>query len=266
MNARLSKPTTVDTHFHLFDAGHAVPGARYTPGYDAQYAAWNALAAADGIARGVLVQTSFLGTDNSRLVQELRAHPEQLRGVAVVAPDVGADELAELHRNGVRGVRLNLAGRLSDLDAWRGAQATWDVLLRLGWHVELHTDIGALPVVLAQMPSALPLVVDHMGKPDAVRAGDATVQALRARASQGRVWIKLSGPYRLGGRDARALAQLWLGELGESRLLWGSDWPFTNHERDADYAALRRALDGWIDEPARMRILAHNPQALYWAD
>ena len=60
-----------------------------------------------GIQRGVLVQVSVHGTDNSYMVETLRRHPGRLRGVAVVGPDVSDQELADLHSAGVRGLRIN---------------------------------------------------------------------------------------------------------------------------------------------------------------
>ena len=259
-----SKPLT-DCHFHVFQAGVAVPGARYVPAYAATLQAWQDAASACGVVRGVLVQPSFLGTDNGLLVAQLQARPDALRGVAVVAPTASAGALHALHRAGVRGIRLNLAGRAADLAPWRRASAIWDALLELGWHVELHTDQGALPVTLASLPAALPLVVDHMGKPAAVRAADASIHALVQRSRQAQVYVKLSGAYRLNGLDPGALARLWLDAIGPARLLWGSDWPCTNHEQEADYPALLSALHAWVGSVAAERVLTDNAQALYWA-
>jgi len=260
----LSK-TTVDAHFHVFAAHQAQPGARYTPAYAAPLSAWQMAAQPLGVQRGVLVQTSFMGTDNRLLLATLAQHPDSLRGIAVVAPTADLPTLAPLHAAGVRGIRLNLAGVAHDMAAWSAATPLWDALQALGWHLELHTDTGRLPEVLAQLPAALPLVIDHMGKPETVSAGDATVQALAARARQTPVHVKLSGAYRLGALDASALARLWLGELGPQRLLWGSDWPCTNHEAQANYPALRRALDAWLgDAAAANAALVDNPQRLYW--
>ncbi len=76
--------------------------------------------------------------------------------------------------------------------------------------------------------------------------------------------VKLSGAYRLGGRDPGALARLWLGELGLHSLLWGSDWPCTNHESQADYPALLDALYDWVGDQAAPAILVDNPTRLYW--
>jgi predicted TIM-barrel fold metal-dependent hydrolase len=58
---------------------------------------------------------------------------------------------------------------------------------------------------------------------------------------------------------------LWLGELGLDRLLWGSDWPCTNHEAHADYPALHHALDDWLlDRAAVEAARVDNPNRLYW--
>jgi predicted TIM-barrel fold metal-dependent hydrolase len=263
MNTAVSK-TFVDSHFHVFKAAVAQPGARYVPHYDAPMQAWQAQAQTLGVQRGVLVQPSFLGTDNSHLLRELIQNPQTLRGVVVLRPDTPIVELERLNALGVRGIRLNLAGVSHQMESWQQASTFWDALLALGWHLELHTDIGALPGVLAQLPSMLPLVLDHMGKPDALCLSDPSIKAVLERAAHCTVYIKLSGPYRLGGRDACALARLWQSELGDHRLLWGSDWPFTNHEHEAHYPTLFPALRAWVGEEALQAVLVGNPNAVYW--
>jgi predicted TIM-barrel fold metal-dependent hydrolase len=270
----------VDTHFHVFDAGQSVPGARYTPAYAAPLQAWQAGAQPLGITHGVLVQTSFLGTDNRRLLAELALHPHTLRGVAVLNPSADAAHLDALHAQGVRGIRLNLAGQGPNaIRPWLAATALWDALLRLGWHVELHTDSGALPGVLQALPQALPLVIDHFGKPVQATLTDPTVLALQHRArlataagtASGRpgLHVKLSAAYRLGAAvSPSAIAALWLGELGPEALLWGSDWPCTNHEPLAHYATLYQALADWLgDAPGVVRAArVRNPMRLYFED
>ncbi len=257
--------TAVDTHFHVFEAHQAQPGARYTPAYASPLSAWQSAAAQLGVQRGVLVQTSFMGTNNTLLVHTLAQHPDTLRGIAVVEPTADIQTLAPLHALGVRGIRLNLAGVSHDMKEWSSAHALWDALTALGWHLELHTDTGRLPEVLSSLPADLPMVIDHMGKPRTLSIGDLTVRALTARIKQAQVHVKLSGAYRLGGIDSGALARMWLGELGSDRLLWGSDWPCTNHEEQADYPELRHALDNWLQNTmAAKAALVDNPARLYW--
>ena len=275
MPADKSKPNTpqIDTHFHVFFAGKAVPGARYVPGYDASRSAWQAAAAPCGVTRGVLVQTSFMGTDNRLLLAQLAAQPDHLRGVAVVSPDATRATLQPMHDLGVRGIRLNLAGASHDMTAWASATLLWDAMLARGWHLELHTDGGALPAVLACLPEALPVVVDHFGKPQQATLHDATFSALIRRSRKATtthgvplVHVKLSAAYRLGGLNPATLAHLWLNELGPAALVWGSDWPCTNHEAFASYSSLHGALHDWLgDQPQALHaILSDNPARLYW--
>ena len=261
-----SKAPLVDSHFHLFSAGVALQGARYVPAYDAEFPAWWGIANSVGVGRGVLVQPSFLGTDNSRLCAELKQHAGVLRGIAVIDPAATTEQLADLASCGVRGIRLNLAGGSHELNEWSDRPAIWDEICRLGWHVELHTDVGGLPHVLSQLPATLPVVVDHMAKPAATSAADETIALLKARARTSAVHVKLSGAYRLQGRDAGAVARMLLGELGPQSLLWGSDWPCTNHEELADYPSLLAPLYDWVGESAATMALTSNPAALYWLE
>jgi predicted TIM-barrel fold metal-dependent hydrolase len=263
MNLTASK-NWVDTHFHVFHAGQAVSGARYVPQYSALLAEWVALAHSVGVTRGVCVQTSFLGEDNRLLLSALSANPDTLRGVAVFAPDTPASELMSMHAAGVRGLRLNLAGVSHNIPEWSRAEAVWQTMHQLGWHLEVHTDQGALPNVLAQLPADMPLVVDHMAKPHEAQSKDASVAALVARARHAPTYIKLSGAYRLGGVDAASLAHIWLHELGPQALLWGSDWPCTNHEQLAHYPSLLGQLENWVGADNLDTVLSHNPQRLYW--
>ena len=284
MNSELSKPAKseeppksalmpprVDTHFHVFRAGESRPSARsvprYVPRYDAPLTAWQAAAQALDVTYGVLIQTSFMGNDNRLLVDTLLKGPDALRGVAVVAPEARPDELATLHEAGVRGIRLNFAGQSHDMDLWAAATPLWDAVLHLGWHVELHTDAGQLPGVVKALPQSLPLVLDHFGRPQRASRHDDTARTASARR-QAPVMVKLSAAYRLLPDLApNELAELWLGELGPDALLWGSDWPCTNHESQADYPQLFDGLRQWLgqDETLLAAVLSANPMRLYWA-
>jgi predicted TIM-barrel fold metal-dependent hydrolase len=260
----------IDTHFHVFEAQTAVAQARYVPPYAALLTQWLAAAHTVGVSHGVVVQPSFLGTHNSQLLKALQAQPDALRGVAVISPQASLPQLQDLHAAGVRGLRLNLAGTAHDMREWAAASPLWDAVLSLAWHVELHTDAGGLPAVIRALPDSLPLVIDHMTKPERAALADATVSALikRARKSErsAAVHVKLSGAYRLGAVKPEHLAPIWLHELGASALLWGSDWPCTKHEHLADYAALFQALPQWLGDEHLSAVLGQNPWRLYWAD
>ncbi|SOZ29998.1 putative hydrolase, Amidohydrolase 2 motif [Cupriavidus taiwanensis] len=262
----------VDTHFHVFDHGGATPSARYRPAYAAGLDDWRATLGGQGDLYGVVVQTSFLGTDNSALLAALRARPERLRGVAVVDPSVTDMQLETLQLAGVRGIRLNLYG---DPDWQRIASAPWRALFRridaLGWHVELHTHNGDGGMVLARLDAALgdagtPVVLDHFGRPGTAGLADAVFEVATAVRACRPVWVKLSAPYRLPApHDWPALARAWREIVGAERLLWGSDWPWTNHEAPVrldecrTLAAWQARDDAALSEALRWR----NAAALY---
>jgi len=259
----------VDSHAHVFVRGLPLaPQRRHAPDYDAPLADYLALLDANGVSHAVLVQPSFLGTDNRFLLDAIGQAPRRLRGVAVVDPDIDEDALNALAQGGVCGIRLNLIGLpIPDL-----AQGAWPRLFErvraLDWHVELHR--GARDLELAGQPvldAGCKLVVDHFGRP-----GDRTDPALSGwllrAANGGRIWVKLSAAYRNWpdpqGPQARAAAQTLLHTFGPDRLLWGSDWPHTQHRDRIEYGATHAALSAWVpDDDARRRILVDTPARLF---
>lgn len=253
----------VDCHFHVFRAGvSAGPNLRYVPAYDATLAQWQRQAAQHGISRGVIVQTSFLGTDNSDLLTALASSPSRLRGVAALDPSAPATLIAELDAQGVRGIRFNLAGRTDRPDD--AHRRLIERIAETGWHVELHTDPGGLAPVLTSMPAEVPVVVDHFGRP----ADDddlTTWHAIEREAA--RLYVKLSAPYRLQSQDPAPLARRWRDLIGPDRLLWGSDWPCTNHESQAVTAHRWTMLHDWLgDADVVRRVMVDNPERFYRFD
>jgi len=244
----------------------AVAAARYRPSYAARLAAWRALWRPAGITHGVLVQPSFFGTNNTEMLSTIASDRTRLRGVAVVDPEVSDGMLSRLDAGGVRAIRLNLRG-VEDLARFHapGWRALFARVHALGWHVETFLDPGALAhLAPAFAGTAVALVLDHFGSPpqDPHRL-DEFFGAARALADERVVWCKLAAPYRLGGLDAQALAARWLDTLGPGRLVWGSDWPWTQHERGRDYLRLRGSLDRWAGAANAPAILWDNAARLY---
>ena len=257
----------VDSHAHVFSAtAPAVAGARYRPSYAARLAAWRALWRPAGITHGVLVQPSFFGTNNSEMLATIASDNTRLRGVAVLDPSVTEGMLARLDAGGVRAIRLNLRG-VEDLAQY--ASTRWDTLFArlhaLGWHLEVFLDPGALPrLAPALARTGIRLVLDHFGVPGETPAAvEATFAAAKALAEEREVWCKFSAPYRLGHADSQPIAARWLHLIGVDRVVWGSDWPWTQHERGKDYQRLRRALDRWVGAAAAPKVLWDNAARLY---
>ncbi|WP_419670619.1 amidohydrolase family protein [Bordetella petrii] len=259
-----------DTHAHVIGDGVRHPyvaNRSYTPP-PAPEKKYLAMLAACGMARGVLVQVSVHGTDNRYMLDVLRRHPGQLRGVAVVNPDVPDRELAAMHAAGVRGVRFNvLFGGGVGVDA---VDRLAPRLAELGWHAQFLMDVRRLPELaprLARLP--VPCVFDHMGHmPVAEGMQHPGFQALLRGVRDHGWWAKLSGAYRISEQfdhydDVTPWAQALI-EAAPDRMVWGSDWPHVAIPRMPDTGVLRNLLPKWAPDPAqRRRILVDNPQALY---
>ena len=266
-----SSVDAVDMHAHVFVRGLPLAAERrYTPEADAPLAAYAAHLRGHGLSHALLVQPSFLGTDNRYLLEALRRFPQRLRGVAAVEPSISPQTLAQLECDGIVGIRLNLVGApLPDLrtNPWRTLCAA---VSARGWHIELHcrgSDLPALAGPLVDMGCTV--VVDHFGRPDPMHGvDDAGFVYLLSLASTGRVWVKLSAAYRNvragSGRDsAQAFAQGLIDAFGARRLVWGSDWPHTQHDGVTDFAATRAALDRWVpDASSRAIVLRDSPAEL----
>ncbi|WP_425551602.1 amidohydrolase family protein [Achromobacter dolens] len=262
----------VDSHAHVFLQGLALADTRrHTPDYDAPLAQYLGLLDAHGLAHGVLVQPSFLGTDNSHLLEALRAAPARLRGVAVVDTAIDEAALRALAAAGVVGIRLNLIGlAVPDLrtQPWQSLLARVNAL---GWHVEIHLQAARLADIMpALLQAGCRVVVDHFGRPDpALGVADPGFGYLLRQADSGRVWVKLSAPYRNWTGEAcasagREAARQLLDAYTPARLMWGSDWPHTEHRHLASYPASMRWLDDWIDDPTQRRaVLAETPLRLF---
>ena len=131
-----------DAHCHVFGPAEIFPYApdrSYTPP-DAPFERLVALHDFLGASRGVIVQASCHGTDNTAMLDAIARGNGRYRGVAIVDGDVTDEQLADLDARGVRGVRFNFVAHLGgapDLDVF---DRVLERIERLGWHVVLHLD------------------------------------------------------------------------------------------------------------------------------
>jgi predicted TIM-barrel fold metal-dependent hydrolase len=267
-----------DTHAHVFGPAAQFPYAAdrsYTPP-DAPLAMYLAMLDTVGFARGVLVQGSAHGRDNSAMLDALERHPDRLRGVAVADADVALAELRRWASLGVRGLRFNHFFRGGALH-YRGgvpldaARTLAPLMAELGWHLQLWIDVKDLPETIPTLRAlGLPVVIDHMGRTDA-GAGTATpgFQSLLRLVGEGGCWVKLSGAHRLSRKapdypDARPFHEA-LVRANPERLVWGGDWPQPRMEGEMpDVGHLLDLFQAWTpDEATRTRILVTNPARLY---
>jgi predicted TIM-barrel fold metal-dependent hydrolase len=271
-------PGACDTHAHVFGPGDRFPYARdrsYTPP-DAPLEKYLGMLDAIGFARGVLVQGSAHGRDNSAMLDALGRRPDRLRGVAVADAGISAAVLREWNALGVRGLRFNHFFRDGQLH-YRGgvplsaAETLAPVMKELGWHLQLWIDVKDLPPTIPVLKSLrLPVVIDHMGRTDA-RAGTGTegFQSLLRAVGEGWCWAKLSGAHRISQTapdypDARPFHEA-LVKANPQALVWGGDWPHPRVEGEMpDAGHLLELFQMWTPDPAtQARILVTNPAKLY---
>lgn len=267
-----SAVTAIDTHAHVFERGLPLAAQRrYVPGYDAPLAAYLAQLDGCGVSHGVLVQPSFLGTDCSYLLDALRREPERLRGVAVIEPDCRFDTLAAMAEAGVVGVRLNLIGLRDSPLSSHIAPDTLAHIRELGWHVEVHAEAARIEGIVAPLlERGVEVVVDHFGRPQPeVGVRDPGFRRLLDITRGGRVWVKVSAAYRnsVGDSDeafAREALLLLKEAATPERLMWGSDWPHTQFEASANFAAtFGIAQRLFSDEAERRAVLCTTAAHFY---
>lgn len=263
---------TVDTHAHTFSAsGSVVAGARYQPAADALASTFISHLARHGFDYGVLIQPSFLGYDNSYMLDSIRQYPGRLKGVAVLPLDVQTSSIEELEQGGIVGARLNLFGKpLPDLQS-----SAWQHFLYLlgqrNWQVELHCPPDYLAQLLPQLHEYPgPVVIDHFGRVDPAKGTtDPDYTTVLDQLNPNHHWVKLSGFYRLGQNEsgknhARQALQMLLDKGMENRLVWGSDWPHTQHDAHMSYEqAVAFGHELLPDGELREKVLSHNPLQLF---
>lgn len=256
-----------DTHAHVFSrALQLAERRRYSVDYDATPDAYLGMLVDNAMARGVLVQPSFLGFDNAYLLAALALRPQALRGIVALDKETPPSEMARLARGGVAGIRLNLIGRSDPALTKPEWRRHLEAIAALGWQIEVQCEAGRLPHLLPPLlETGAPVVVDHFGRPDPVLGlDDPGFHHLLHSADRGGVYVKLSGAYRIGEALADNAAPLLLAAFGPERLLWGSDWPHTQFEHVASSLHARAALDRWVpDAQARTRILIDTPARLF---
>lgn len=274
-------PGAVDAHCHVFGPMAQFPfsaKAKYLPedaGPDMLFALRDHL----GFARNVIVQASCHGTDNAATLDAIAKSNGLARGVAVVDPAISEAGLHALHEGGIRGIRFNFLKRLVD-DAPKDRFLEVARRLPAGWHVVIYFEADILEELRPFMDAIpVPLVVDHMGRPDVRQGPDgADMRAFRRLLdSRDDIWFKATCPDRLdaikeGGAgdpwDAFAAAVAPLVADYPDRCLWGTDWPHPNMDTEIPDDGHLVDMIPRIAPTAELqhKLLVANPMRLYWAD
>jgi predicted TIM-barrel fold metal-dependent hydrolase len=238
-----------------------------------------------GLDRVVVVQASTYGTDNTIVLDSIRELGPGARGVAVIDDKTTDASLDEMHRGGVRGIRLSLgnlgatdlaaakqrltaaAGRMKSRKGWSvlisGSPATWDAL---------RVDLAAFPV---------PIVIDHFGEPRvADGVGQPGFTAVLNLVKSGKAYVKLSNADTLTQKgdmsDVTPYAKALIA-ANPQRAVFGTAWPHPSAgavpgRKSTDLAVHRQTDDGQVmnmlavwapDTAMRKMILVDNAARLY---
>ena len=199
--------------------------------------------------------------------------------MAVVDPDISDEELAALHEGGIRGIRFNFLKRLVD-NAPKDKFLEVASRLPKGWHVVIYFEADILEELRPFLDAIpVPLVVDHMGRPDVTQGPDGPdMKAFRRLARIRATTSGSSRPARTGsmhpeggrrsvGRFRRMRSRRWWRTIPiaasgapTGRIpTWQDAIPDDGHLVDM----IPRIAP---TEELQHKLLVENPNRLYWAD
>jgi 2-pyrone-4,6-dicarboxylate lactonase len=281
-------PGAINTHCHVNSNGMTPFPWSDDRKYDPAFAPWRRLLELDaylGFSGEVIVAATCHGTDNSYLLNALKKSNGRALGVAFVDRNVRDEELIELDKAGVRGVRYSYVKRLTNpsppedmVHMGKRLEALRDRgRLENDWHIDLYCEAADLRDLESHIKAIpLPVVFDHMAVPVIKNGvGDAEFQRfLQLFRVKQDCYAKLTCPERLIGSNkpadwskvlpfARALAEEF-----PDRVITGTDWPHPNMK------AGQMPNDGalvncWIreiaggDNDTLERLLVKNPRRLF---
>jgi 2-pyrone-4,6-dicarboxylate lactonase len=269
-------PGAVDAHCHVFGPQAEFPfssRAKYLPA-DATPEMLFALRDHLGFAKNVIVQASCHGSDNRATLNAIAKSNGKARGVAVVDPAISEDKLHALHEGGMRGIRFNFLKRLVD-------HAPKDKFLEVsrrlpkGWHVVIYFEADILEELRGFIDAIpVPVVVDHMGRPNVTQGPDGPDLRAFRRLLESRpdIHFKPTCPDRLDPTgdpwNAFAEAVRPLVEDYPDRCIWGTDWPHPNQQKILPDDGHIVDMIPRIAPTAELqhKLLVANPERLYWAD
>jgi predicted TIM-barrel fold metal-dependent hydrolase len=255
----------IDTHIHLYDPTRA-QGVPWPPKNDALLykpylsADFGALAHASQVASAIVIEASPWLEDN-QWVLDLVAHDPLIAAFIGHLNPGEPDFAAHLRRFSAnplfRGIRLEARALAQGL-----GRQNWEDDLRRVADANLTVDLlgsGAmLPDVikLAGLAPNLRLVIDHLPFPEWDSDIETAKKALIGFAEMPNVYAKVSAVVR--AKDGKPIEDAGaykprldlLGEIfGADRVLYGSNWPVSNHL--APYATVHKIVADYYNAKGR---------------
>lgn len=232
-----------------------------------------------GVNRVVLIQMSFYGFDNRYMLDMIAAHPGKFSGVAVIDTDAAnaAEQIQELAKQGVRGLRLNPGP--NEAVRWvndANMKRVWAAAREQGIALCLLINPSDLPHVdsmCAKFPGAR-VVIDHFARVG--MSGQIDPAALRRLVGLARfpgVHVKTSAFYALGAKrppyeDLLPMIRALLDAYGPERLMWASDCPFQvqGQHTYVDSIALIRDRASFLSDSDKQSLLRTTAENVFFAN
>jgi predicted TIM-barrel fold metal-dependent hydrolase len=280
-------PGATDCAVHVFGDTKRHPywdGRTYTP-EPATVSELKQVMRALGLDRVVVVQASTYGTDNSIVLDSIRELGTGARGVAVIDDKTTEASLDEMHRGGVRGIRLSLGnqGAADPAAARQRLRAAAERMKsRKGWSVLISGSPATWDALRLELAAfTVPIVIDHFGEPRVADGmGQPGFTAVLDLVKSGKAYVKLSNGDTLAEQpdmsDLTPYARALIA-ANPQRVVWGSAWPHPSAgaiagRKSTDLAVHRQTDDGrminmlavWAPEASmRTAILVDNAARLY---
>ncbi len=183
--------------------------------------------------RVIVVQATPYGTDNSCVMGSLRELGTGARGVAIIDEKTTDASLDEMHRAGIRGIRLNI-GNLGATDPAAARQRLKIGLDRTrnmkSWSVQISATAATFEALRDELSvMTAPIVVDHFGGVTAEggmnQPGFATILNL---VKSGKAYVKISNAESVSRQpdlsDLAPYAKAFVS-ANPQRVVWGTAWP-----------------------------------------
>lgn len=268
--------SSCDAQFHVFG-----PTAQYPIRPNAAYSMPLATLAVAlemhkvlGFRRGMIVQSTVYGADNSCLLDALKIAGPNYRGTAIIDDSIADSDLDRMHLAGVRAARFNFHRRLNLMPSDSSFEKAVQRIKERGWHVKINTTPSALVALMPLLKRLqVSFVVDHMGGRDLPPSPTISVLSpLFELLELDNCWIMLSNGDRRSVKgkpwdDSVALARELISRAPD-QMIWGSDWPHPmipvseELKDDAELLDLgMRYADG--DEHILRKIFVDNPGKLF---
>jgi 2-pyrone-4,6-dicarboxylate lactonase len=273
---RRALPGAIDSQFHILGPREKYP-VRAGAAYEMPTATPEALRRvhdALGFQRGIVVQTTTYGEDHTVVLDALAALGPGYKGCANALVFEARDDayLEKLHAAGVRGARFSFRQALGAVLSRPAFDRAVARIRELGWYMKVQPEqTGILESVSWFEDLDIPILIDHMGRPDAALGPDRdpNIAKLQQLLARGNFWVMLSlgekisqagAPYDDVVPLARALI-----DAAPDRCVWASDWPHPVSKKpppnDADLLEL---LYRYVrNEDELRRILVDNPAKLF---